>query len=278
MPYLPLSRASCIIYEAWLMYFCGLHLYLIVVNYRIWILYWLLIRMRPIGGRAFYGVFACLCIPAILFPVLSTAIPGWVTASEGDRKGNCRYTVAYHIYFSFALYYLVAVAVVLSVLLRNVRKTFNEYRESMISTAGFVILAIVTGVTGSQYIFLHGWGRFIILTLSLVTVNLYFWISLSRPLYGYLFDRQNYLARFQETLAMDGLTGLQSSGGGTASRSEATAVKASVTGTETPAEAIEAEPAKEFSVYQNSVSDAELTNVRSLFAPSKPLDEKAYLV
>ncbi|KAJ1921828.1 hypothetical protein IWQ60_006687, partial [Tieghemiomyces parasiticus] len=81
-----------------------------------------------------------------------------------------------------------------------------------------------------------------------------------------------------ETLAMDGLTGFQSSGGGTASRSEGTAVKASVTGTETPAEAIEAAPAKEFSVYQNSVSDAELTNVRSLFAPSKPLDEKAYLV
>ncbi|KAJ1921827.1 hypothetical protein IWQ60_006686 [Tieghemiomyces parasiticus] len=262
------------------MYSAGLLFYLVVVNYRMWILYWLLVRMQPIGGRYFYGIFAIMCVLPIIFPILSTAIPGWVYTTNGDQPGTCMYSPGYSVLFCVALYYLTVVAITLAILLRNVRKSFNEYLETMISTAGFTVLVIVMGVTGMKVFWLHSWGRFIMLNLSLIAVNLYFWASLARPLYGFLFDRQNYLTQFQETLAMDGLAEFKSSSG-TASRADnGTTLKGSVTETMTPMEedVVVAMPSKKDVVYPASVSDAELTDVRSLFAPTKPMDEKSYLV
>ncbi|RKP39227.1 hypothetical protein BJ085DRAFT_40935 [Dimargaris cristalligena] len=214
------SRAACVILFPWLMYGVGLLLYMVIVNYRLYILYWLLVLKRPMGGFAFHAIFCLTYIPTILFLVASSASTTLVTTTRFPETGQCLFNFGYRIFFSAALYYLVGIAVLLNILLRNIRKTFNEYRESLASTLSFTIFAITIGVANAKYISAYSWGRFVMSMCALIAVNVFFWVTLARPLYAYFFNRDAYLAEFKQNLALDGLDNFQSSnpsrsGGGT---------------------------------------------------------------
>ncbi|RKP37271.1 hypothetical protein BJ085DRAFT_37125 [Dimargaris cristalligena] len=268
------SRGACVILFPWLMYAVGLLLHMIIVNYRLYILYWLLVLKRPIGGFKFHALFSLTYIPTLLYVIASSASTKLVYTTQYPDPGQCMFNYDYRIFFATALYYLVGIAVLLNILLRNVRKTFNEYRESLASTLAFTVFAIVIGVANAKVVSAYGWGRFLMSMIALVAVNVFFWVTMAKPLYAYVFNREEYLASFKQNLALDGLDNFQSSnpsrsGGGS------TTLQHSVYGDEEQGLEL---TAPRICTYPPSVSEAELTSVKSLFTSLTPLGEKNYLV
>ncbi|KAJ1985496.1 hypothetical protein H4R33_003998, partial [Dimargaris cristalligena] len=262
-----------------------IYLYLSIMNYRLYILYWLIVRKRPLGGWLYHALFSLVWLPVLLFVIITAANPSFVGTTTGNRNpGICTYPGPMQTFMSVVLNYLAAVAIIINILIRNIRKTFNEYRETLLSTIALVAMAIFIGVSNWQYLPFYSWGRFVTSTVTLLTVHVYFWTMLARPLYAYLFNREAYLVTFKEHLSRDGFSHFASNSN--RSRSVDTTVLG-ISGSsrsrsvpdpqDNMAHHIPQGHDQCSSLYATEVSEVELTDVKSLFKPLQPMSEKNYI-
>ncbi|KAJ1994298.1 hypothetical protein H4R33_000335 [Dimargaris cristalligena] len=177
-----LPRAVCVLISPWLAYGLGLDLYMTILAYRLYLLYWLLVLRYPLRqSRRFYLFPILLGVPTALVLVSATASPRLVSTTHYPNPGNCVYSLMYSALCVVDVMIHIIVLLCLNYLCRHIEATYNDYRETTFGSIAFILLTIVA-------------------------VNVFIWIGIGPPLYGYLFDREEYLAQFCVKLAADGLS------------------------------------------------------------------------
>ncbi|RKP37270.1 hypothetical protein BJ085DRAFT_37124 [Dimargaris cristalligena] len=205
-----MNLGVCIFLGPWLTFGLGIFLYAIVLNYRLYILFWLLIRKQPTGGLIYHLIFSLVYLPTCIFLIISSSLTSFTTTIPSPGPGICFYSDTFHYLAMGILSYLALIGIVLNILLRNVRKTFNEYRETMVSTVAFVLLLLALTIINSRAVHRYSWGRFLATLACLVCVHAFFWVALTPMLWGYWRNREGFLMTFKSDLASDGLSDFSS--------------------------------------------------------------------
>ncbi|KAJ1970130.1 hypothetical protein IWQ62_000170 [Dispira parvispora] len=198
-------RVYCFFVGPLLGFGLGLFTYMILLNYRLYLFVWLMVIKRSARSVWFHICFVPVYLPTILFIVASAASHSLVSTAKAPNPGLCYFSVAYRTFLTVNACYLVIVSITLGILSRKVRKTFVAYWETLISAAACIILVALNGIGNSRYLSGPGWGRFLLTLAVLIVVNIYFWSTVSYPLYCYFFRRQEYLEEFNARLAQDRL-------------------------------------------------------------------------
>ncbi|KAI8055679.1 hypothetical protein BDF22DRAFT_302765 [Syncephalis plumigaleata] len=120
-----------------------------------------------------------------------------------DESNNCFSTIASMYLFLPCVIIGVTTLAVLTWRLRRVRDAFNEYRETrygvILLLVAFAINTILMATGYGRY----RWAKHILVVISFLWGNLYFWMVMGKPIYGYLFDRNRCQERFVAGLEID---------------------------------------------------------------------------
>ncbi|KAJ1970116.1 hypothetical protein IWQ62_000155 [Dispira parvispora] len=207
-----MPRSYCVIVLPWIAFGLGLFSYIILLNYRLYLFVWLMVIKRSARSIWFHICFIPVYLPTIVFVVVASASHEFVSTYSAPNPGLCKYSMPYHIFISVNTAYLILVSIVLGILSRKVRKAFVAYWETLISAIACIILIVLSVVGNSHHLNRKGWGRFVLMLISLITVNIYFWLTVAYPLYSYFFRREAYLEEFNSRLSQDRLGELGQSG------------------------------------------------------------------
>ncbi|KAJ1970131.1 hypothetical protein IWQ62_000171 [Dispira parvispora] len=200
-----MPRSYCVIVLPWIAFGLGIYSYLILLNYRIYLFVWLMVIKRSARSIWFHVCFIPVYLPTIVFVVTASASHEFVSTYSSPNPGLCKYGIGYYIFTYVNTSFLILVSIVLGILSRKVRKAFVAYWETLISAIACIILIVLSEIGNSHYLNRKGWGRFVLMLISLLIVNIYFWLTVAYPLYGYFFRRQEYLEEFNARLSQDRL-------------------------------------------------------------------------
>ncbi|KAJ2846836.1 hypothetical protein IWW36_004156 [Coemansia brasiliensis] len=170
-------------------------------------LYRVFCRNKPIHGYR-------RCIPYILFlaiimtvGIISTAVPRRMSVEYLEGVEFC--IVNQHLVTTYCtiLWCIWAVYMVMVWLLRNIRSSFNEFREMAIS------LLLLVGCTIFNQVLLYTeprlptslrW-RLALISVDQTTANYIWWLIMFKPLYNCLFRHDKYLTEWKDKMTFDGL-------------------------------------------------------------------------
>ncbi|RKP24985.1 hypothetical protein SYNPS1DRAFT_16323, partial [Syncephalis pseudoplumigaleata] len=192
---LPASIDYCALWDVWIQWVLGVMLLSGVLILRLYSLYRVFVQRKSATTKELGVVSAYYYAPIIACAVVFTALPRF-GASYNPVARKCKVDPVYHgTAFGFVLIALMGLGW-LTYKLRGIRRSFNEFKELRI---GFFLVLLVFSVNAllvmtrlSQSLL----SRYILAALNVLAGNLYFWLTLGRPLYGCLFRRQYYLNKF----------------------------------------------------------------------------------
>ncbi|RKP10683.1 hypothetical protein THASP1DRAFT_21637 [Thamnocephalis sphaerospora] len=180
----------------------GANLMIIVLNLRYYTLYYVLIRGRAPRGLRFY-------VPTIVYA--TTSVVCTVLACLGGEEFGLYWSKdAKNCFMSAPTKWYLYVCVTIGILhlayltwkLRNIRRSFNEYRETRWGVCLFVIYCLMNlsafAVWGSSR-----WCKHIMVMGAAIAGNGYYWLVMGRPIYGCLFRHDACLREFVAHLKMD---------------------------------------------------------------------------
>ncbi|KAJ1832242.1 hypothetical protein IWW55_000817 [Coemansia sp. RSA 2706] len=154
------------------------------------------------------------CIPYLLFlalilvvGIVSTVIPRGMTVDYIEGIEFC--IVNQHLVTTYCVILWCVWSVYMGMvwLLRDIRSSFNEFREMAIS------LVLLVGCTIFNQVLLYDvprlptslrW-RLALVTVDQVTANFIWWLIMLKPLYNCVFRHDAYLAEWKEKMTFDGL-------------------------------------------------------------------------
>ncbi|RKP04647.1 hypothetical protein THASP1DRAFT_26760, partial [Thamnocephalis sphaerospora] len=191
----------CQLWGIWIQYVFGVMLTLGIFNYRLYALY-----IVFVCGRSFAEAPKLLLVICYFIPIIAIALVGVVESEISlalDDNGSCQFTLWYKIALLAVLSAAQVVGAYLSYLVRNIRRSFNEYHEQRIGLAvAFTCITLNGVMILGQFNYLL-YGKLIMLFANLAAANVYFWLVLGPPLYGCLFHRKRCLRNFIANLELD---------------------------------------------------------------------------
>ncbi|KAJ1975460.1 hypothetical protein H4R35_003136 [Dimargaris xerosporica] len=216
------SRPVCILVNVWLRWALGGLALLCILQFRLLILYQIFICKRPPGGIWFYTIPFLTYIPGLIIGIPATILPAFVnTTTFATGETYCvvhtPYVAVYWVYSAMLVLFLFGLAFAI----RHIKASFNEFHEmlwALIPTAIALFYSSGLGVSDYQY---TQWARLSTALLTLIAASSFFWAVYWRPLYGYWFNRDQYLNEFNKSLAVDGFSTLN---GSTCNRSNHTMI------------------------------------------------------
>ncbi|KAJ1744172.1 hypothetical protein H4R22_000499 [Coemansia sp. RSA 1290] len=170
-------------------------------------LYRVFCRNKPIHGYR-------RCIPYVLFlaiimavGIISTTVPRRMSVEYLEGVEFC--IVNQHLVTTYCtiLWCIWAIYMVMVWLLRNIRSSFNEFREMAVS------LLLLVGCTIFNQVLLYTepllptslrW-RLALISVDQLTANYIWWLIMFKPLYNCLFRHDKYLAEWKDKMTFDGL-------------------------------------------------------------------------
>ncbi|KAI8914467.1 hypothetical protein EDD86DRAFT_199402 [Gorgonomyces haynaldii] len=202
----------CPLYMIWFQVTFGVSLLLLLLNFRLLRLYYIIVLIKKPQGWSFYGILFINYLPTLAVSVWSAIAPlGSLVSTNPGKIAGLEKPVCHFVLqpFKFALFGSVALQL-LSMLYLNykltyIRKAFNEYKENRFAIAVAVFclffnLAIQgLGFNGAN------WARTSIVVSQVLAGNIMVWSSLFKPLRGYFFDYEGHLKYWADGLKMEGL-------------------------------------------------------------------------
>ncbi|KAI8048899.1 hypothetical protein BDF22DRAFT_778987 [Syncephalis plumigaleata] len=198
---------ACAIWMVWLQFCFGAMLVFAVFIYRLYTLRSIFFQLRITKSRI-----NSIHVLFYLLPVLSMGIVASVFPEISVRP-NGHGTCSFNKYYKGAcLAWLGVECTILCYLswsLRNIRKTFNEFRELCAGCMFAIICLIWNAIILMLHYHTTKWGFYSLLFVDLATCNFFYWLVLAKPLYGHVFHRAEYLDNFLAGLAQDTCTTLR---------------------------------------------------------------------
>ncbi|KAJ1972548.1 hypothetical protein H4R35_004611 [Dimargaris xerosporica] len=196
--------AVCFFVVPWLSLALGHDLFLMAQIYRLLMLYQIFVRKQPVAGWKFFA-------PVVVLVALTFAFACGMSSSRDlidiTLRPNFSYCHLSHLFHSLLLSHwilLTVLLVIMGVLSRHKKVSFNENRETLYSTVATTIMSVVCLVFIWNGYANQLWGKLVYQLVVILGTNVFFWSLLAPPLYGFFFQRQAYLARFHSRLIHDG--------------------------------------------------------------------------
>ncbi|RKP10396.1 hypothetical protein THASP1DRAFT_27841 [Thamnocephalis sphaerospora] len=198
------SWMACNVWAIWAQFVFGAMLHVGVLIVRLYTLHRVFVQRQSTSLSNFAVVSLVLTVPVLGLGFFATIMPQYGVTYNGVDK-VCIISSIY----AGAAYGLMGLALCalgwLTFQLRNIRQSFNEFKELRVA---FIMVfigfctngALVLTQTSSTTI-----GRYVLLSMNMIVGNTYFWLVIAGPLYNSLFRRQQALREFMRTLARDGV-------------------------------------------------------------------------
>ncbi|KAI9596249.1 hypothetical protein BDF19DRAFT_412839 [Syncephalis fuscata] len=191
----------CVLWRIWLKDVFGLGMILGFINFRFYSLY-----VVFVCGRSFAD--APKLLPAVCYvaPYLSLAMVSMLRSDNviQEKPGHfCSLKEWYGIAFMLVVGLSLLLAFYQCYLLRNISRSFNEYKTQVIGLSMIIFTYAVNLAFMKRplpYMLEVKVGMFI---MNLLTATIYIWLMIGSPIIGSLFYRQSYLEKFVSNLMAD---------------------------------------------------------------------------
>ncbi|KAI9596226.1 hypothetical protein BDF19DRAFT_438530 [Syncephalis fuscata] len=215
---LPARWELCGLWDIWIQWVFGVMLLSGVLILRLYSLYRVFVQRKSVTVKELVIVSIYYYLPIVLCAVFFTIMPK-VGSWYNPVTKKCQVNAIYQ----GTAFGIVSLALIglgwLTYNLRGIRRSFNEFKELRIGFFLVLLVFSVNAILVMTHLSQSMLNRCILAVFNVLAGNLYFWLTLGRPLYGCLFQRQQYLDKFLHTLALDGVytEDLSSSDGGATS-------------------------------------------------------------
>ncbi|KAJ1657043.1 hypothetical protein IWQ61_003496 [Dispira simplex] len=201
----PILTTQCLMWGIWLRHVLGIFAYTLIINYRLHLLHWLFNIKSMIRGWRFYMPIVLVAAPDLVIAILSVVVSKGQTVTYDNDRQRCKHSpLVKYVTFSYSTFLIILIWVQ-SFLLRNIKSSFNEFRQILPACLGITIVIIVN-TTFVLLKFHHTVvGRAILGLACLFTSQIFFWCIMGPPVFGCLFHRQRHLEDFLNRLQRDGL-------------------------------------------------------------------------
>jgi hypothetical protein len=194
---------NCTFWGIWVQCVLGVCLMNAVLSLRYQRLYTVLILRQSTWSLRTYIPSIVYALVVLTCAVLSSIMPRTMGFYWDENSNNCFSTKASMYMFLPCIIIGIAILAVLTWRLRHVRDAFNEYRETRY---GIILLLLAFAINTVLMVTGYGryrWAKHILVIISFLWGNLYFWMVMGKPIYGYLFDRRRSQERFIAGLKID---------------------------------------------------------------------------
>ncbi|KAJ1976778.1 DnaJ (Hsp40), sub C, member 17 [Dimargaris verticillata] len=200
--------AVCFFVVPWLSLALGHDLFLMAQIYRLLMLYQIFVRKQPVAGWKFFAPVAFLVALTFAFACGMSSSRDLVDITLQPNFSYCHLSHLFHSLLLSHWILLTVLLVIMGVLSRHKKVSFNENRETLYSTVATTIMSVVCLVFIWNGYANQLWGKLVYQLVVIFGTNVFFWSLLAPPLYGFFFQRQEYLARFHSRLIYDGFGAL----------------------------------------------------------------------
>ncbi|KAJ1812674.1 hypothetical protein LPJ56_005416, partial [Coemansia sp. RSA 2599] len=164
-------------------------------------------KNKPVHGYMRIVPYVLYIVLIIFVGLISTLVPRRMTMLHLDSIEFCAVNQDLVTTYSVMLWGMWGVYMVMMWLLRNVRSSFNEFKEMAISLCALVICtisnqALLYSVPLLPTV-LH-W-RILLVAIDQFTANYIWWLIMLKPLYHCIFNHDSYLAYWKQKMTNDGL-------------------------------------------------------------------------
>ncbi|KAI9596205.1 hypothetical protein BDF19DRAFT_412797 [Syncephalis fuscata] len=185
----------------WLQFCFGVMLLMAILIYRLYTLRNIFTGQRITSNRPSLAPILFYLIPVMSMGVVASVFPE-ISVAISD-KGSCRFNTLYKA-VCFSWVGLAAILLCyLSWSLRNIRKTFNEFKELRAGCMATISCLIWNAAILMLRYHTETWGFYLVLVMDIVTFNFFYWLVLAKPFYGHVFNREECLDKFLMGLVHD---------------------------------------------------------------------------
>ncbi|KAJ1963124.1 hypothetical protein GGI12_002241 [Dipsacomyces acuminosporus] len=198
--------SKCMAWVLWVRLTCT-YVFFFLLLFRTYTLHRIFILNKPCRGWGFYAPIIIYAVFQLSFNIISQLLPSNMTYRYLADLEMCAVGRAYHIWSFILVLIMWLVHTIYMVLIRSIRSSFNEFRESLFiffSASGMVVEIAVLhlGIRGFP---LHLYARIVSAVCDTLCIITPVWILLSYPLYQCLFNRDKYLREWVQKLQADGM-------------------------------------------------------------------------
>ncbi|KAI8325521.1 hypothetical protein GQ54DRAFT_282883 [Martensiomyces pterosporus] len=184
------------------------YMFMCFLLFRTLALHRIFILNKPYKGWGYYMPIIILFAILLVFCVTTQLITGSKTVQYIKQLEVCSYADAFHYTCLSLTWFIWAIYTVYLIKIRNIKSSFNEFRESVvIYIVGFSTIIETTMLHGIVPKYpLHKYIRLISACFDFFTGNIVIWIYLGYPAYMCMFHHEEYLKKWLRKLANDGLS------------------------------------------------------------------------
>ncbi|RKP25430.1 hypothetical protein SYNPS1DRAFT_22607 [Syncephalis pseudoplumigaleata] len=194
---------NCTLWGIWVQCVLGVCLMNAVLSLRYQRLYTVLILRQSAWNLRTYVPSILYAFVVLVCAVLSSAMPERMGFYWDEQSRNCFSTAASMYLFLPCVVIGVTTLALLTWRLRRVRDAFNEYRETRYGVILLLVAVAINAVLMATGYGRYRWAKHVLVVISFLWGNLYFWMVMGKPIYGYLFDRHRCQERFVAGLEID---------------------------------------------------------------------------
>ncbi|KAJ2078803.1 hypothetical protein H4R24_004227 [Coemansia sp. RSA 988] len=170
-------------------------------------LYRVFCKNKPMHGRRRFIPYLLFFMLVFIVGMVSSLLPREFTVAYLEGVEFCIVNQDLVTTYCAILWCIWAVYMVMIWLLRNIRSSFNEFREMAIS-----LLLLITCTVFNQVILYRfprlptslGW-RLALVTVDQITANYIWWLIMFKPIFNCIFRHDSYLVEWKKKLTTDGL-------------------------------------------------------------------------
>ena len=211
---------NCYIMSTWMYVVIGVNGCMVIMAYRKLRLYYIAIKRIDADGILFWSQLFVPWLVAIAYALVPLGVPNLVMFSSefevaiGRRQcayksalyRNCLFLVpAYYTFYMASIIYR----------LRGIKRAFNEFKEMKINLCIWVIMVALNMVlVMTRPHNFEPWRSVATALTSVMGSFSLYWSVMFPPLFGYLFNREQYLKDFQKSLKEDKMVSRVAAKGG----------------------------------------------------------------
>ncbi|RKP07137.1 hypothetical protein THASP1DRAFT_31048 [Thamnocephalis sphaerospora] len=190
------------VFWIWVQYCFGVVLCLAVLVFRLFTMEHVFVKQRPMSERPMLIPLLLYLVPVMLIGVTATAVPQYTSFYNLESR-SCSFHMTFKIICFVFWGVVVGVFGYYTWALRNIRRSFNEFKELRV---GFIVAFFITLLNLVLHLhsyYVQAWGLYAMVSANVFAYNIFFWTVLARPLYGHVFRREACMLEFIAALTRD---------------------------------------------------------------------------
>ncbi|KAJ1960483.1 hypothetical protein GGI12_003775 [Dipsacomyces acuminosporus] len=199
--------SECKVWAIWIR-MSATYIFISLLVFRTLTLHRIFVLKKPMRGWGYFLPIIIIALTSLAFNLATQFISPDLTIKYLPQLEFCKYNTNFS-YGCMAFSWLVwVIYTVYLILIRNIKSSFNEFRESLVIYwigATNIIETVIFFVLMPTYPFSQKY-RILSVAFDIFTTVLPIWVLLVYPVYQRLFNRYEYLEKWQQKLTDDGLT------------------------------------------------------------------------